>query len=137
MVNALKHIRVTCAVIKHEGHVLAAQRSASMSLPLKWEFPGGKIDKGESPEECLKREIVEELGIQVCIGNRLPTTTHQYKTFLVTLYPFICSIESGDIVLHEHCAITWLPPEKLHNLDWSEADIPVIDSFLAQNKVAI
>lgn len=137
MENTVSHIHVTCAVIEHEGHVLAAQRSASMSLPLKWEFPGGKIDEGESPVECLKRELFEELGVQVCVEKSLPKTTHHYKTFMVTLYPFICSIESGDVILHEHCAITWLPPEKLHTLDWSDADVPVIDSYLAENKMAI
>jgi len=108
-----------------------------MSLPLKWEFPGGKIDKGESPEECLKRELVEELGIQVCVRKNLPVTTHHYPTFKVTLHPYICSINSGEIVLNEHDAITWLPPEKLYTLDWSEADLPVIDSYLAEHKAAI
>ena len=108
-----------------------------MSLPLKWEFPGGKIDEGESPEECLRRELVEELGIQVRVGKSLPATTHQYPTFSVTLHPFICSIDSGTIVLHEHAAITWLPPEKLHFLDWADADIPVIESYLAECEAAI
>jgi 8-oxo-dGTP diphosphatase len=136
LADALKHIHVTCAIIKNDGLVLSAQRSASMSLPLKWEFPGGKINKGESPEECLQRELVEELGIQVRVGKRLPATTHQYPTFFVTLHPFVCSIDSGKIVLHEHAAITWLPPEKLHTLDWAEADVPVIDSYLAECEAA-
>ena len=108
-----------------------------MSLPLKWEFPGGKIDKGESPEECLKRELLEELGIQVSVDRVLSTSTHSYPTFTVTLHPFVCSIDSGDIVLHEHAAITWLPPEKLHTLDWADADIPVIESYLAECEAAI
>lgn len=108
-----------------------------MSLPFKWEFPGGKIDEGESPEECLYRELVEELGIQVSVGISLPMTTHHYPTLSVTLHPFVCSIDSGDIVLHEHAAITWLPPEKLHTLDWADADIPVIESYLAECEAAI
>jgi 8-oxo-dGTP diphosphatase len=108
-----------------------------MSLPLKWEFPGGKIDKGESLEECLRRELVEELGIQVRVGKRLPASTHQYPTLSVTLHPFVCSIDSGEIILHEHAAITWLPPEKLHTLDWADADIPVIESYLAECEAAI
>ena len=137
MADTLKHIHVTCAIIKQDGLILAAQRSASMSLPLKWEFPGGKIDKGESPEECLQRELVEELGIQVRVGKRLPATTHRYPTFSVTLHPFVCSIDSGEIVLHEHAAITWLPPEKLHTLDWADADVPVIESYLAECEAAI
>ena len=108
-----------------------------MSLPLKWEFPGGKIDMGESPEECLRRELVEELGIQVRVGKHLPTTTHRYPTFSVTLHPFVCTIDAGEIVLHEHAAITWLPPDRLHTLDWADADVPVIESYLAECEAAI
>lgn len=103
-----------------------------MSLPLKWEFPGGKIDQGETPEECLRRELVEELGICVHVGKQLPVSEHQYSAFAVTLHPFICTIESGNIVLHEHSAATWLPPSDLHILDWAEADIPVIASYLTE-----
>lgn len=131
MSPSLKHIHVTCAIIERDGLVLVAQRSATMNLPLKWEFPGGKIDPGESPEQCLRRELVEELGIHIHIVQSLPPITHQYPTFVVTLYPFVCAIESGEIVLHEHAALTWLPPDELHTLDWAEADVPVIESYLA------
>jgi 8-oxo-dGTP diphosphatase len=70
------------------------------------------------------------LAIEVNVGERLPASTHSYPTFTVTLHPFICSIETGEIVLHEHSAIAWLPPEELHTLDWAEADLPVIESYL-------
>jgi 8-oxo-dGTP diphosphatase len=100
-----------------------------MSLPLKWEFPGGKIHDGEPPEDCLKRELHEELGVDVTISRVLTPTTHQYPTFIITLYPFVCKISSGEVKLHEHKASTWLPPEKLHELDWAEADIPVINQY--------
>jgi 8-oxo-dGTP diphosphatase len=126
----MKHIHVTCAIIERDGFVLAAQRSAMMSLPLKWEFPGGKIYHGELPEECLRREIAEEMNIKVAIGNSLPPATHNYPTFSITLYPFVCSIESGEIALAEHAAIAWLMPDQLHALDWAEADIPVVESYL-------
>jgi 8-oxo-dGTP diphosphatase len=126
----MKHIRVACAIIEKEGKVLCTQRSEAMSLPLKWEFPGGKIDDGELPEECLKRELHEELGIEVAIGWSLAPRTHRYPNFIVTLYPFICRITAGDISLHEHKAFTWLAPEKLHEIDWAEADVPVIESYL-------
>ena len=99
-----------------------------MSLPLKWEFPGGKIDPGESPEDCLHRELHEELGITVAIHKVLPSTTHHYPTFTITLYPMVCAMESGEIVLREHEAVMWLAPEKLHSLDWAEADLPIIES---------
>jgi 8-oxo-dGTP diphosphatase len=130
----MKHIHVTCAIIERDGFVLAAQRSAAMAMPLKWEFPGGKIDHGESLEECLQREIFEELGIAVKVGKSLPAATHDYPAFIVTLHPFICTIASGEIVLFEHAAIAWLPPEQLQTLDWAEADLPVIGSYLAEGE---
>ncbi len=126
----MKHIHVACAIIENNGKVLATQRSASMSVPLKWEFPGGKIDPGESTEECLRRELVEELGICVFVGKTLPHSTYDYPTFVITLYPFVCSIESGEIVLHEHSSMVWLSPCELHTLDWAEADLSVIESYL-------
>jgi 8-oxo-dGTP diphosphatase len=126
----MKHIHVTCAIIENDGLVLAAQRSETMSMPLKWEFPGGKIDLGESPEECLRRELIEEMSIQVFIEKSLPVCTYHYPEFAITLYPFICSLKTEEIVLHEHAALTWLQPEELHCLDWAEADLPVVESYL-------
>jgi len=125
----MKHIHVTCAIIEKDGKVLSTQRSEIMSLPLKWEFPGGKINDGERPEECLKRELHEELGIAVVISRSLTPVTHQYPSFIVTLYPFVCRISAGEIKLHEHKAFSWLPPERLYELDWADADIPLIDTY--------
>ena len=127
--NPKKHIHVACALIERNGLVLAAQRSADMNLPLKWEFPGGKLEQGESAEECLQRELVEEMGVTITVGRSLPQHTHSYDTFTVTLYPFICTLASGTITLHEHVAIAWLPPEQLHTLDWAEADWPVLEDY--------
>jgi 8-oxo-dGTP diphosphatase len=123
------HIRVSCAIIERDGLVLAAQRSGSMSLPLKWEFPGGKIKEGESPEDCLSRELIEEMEIQPVVSRPLPPSTHHYDEFTVTLFPFVCSILSGTITLHEHAAVTWLSPLDLASLDWAEADRPVLESY--------
>ena len=127
-----RHIHVACAIIERDGFVLAAQRSAVMSLPLKWEFPGGKIDAGETPQDCLQRELIEELGIRINIGKPLSLTTYSYQSFTVTLYPYVCSIDSGELVLYEHAAIKWCKPEKLTILDWAEADGPVIKEYLEQ-----
>jgi 8-oxo-dGTP diphosphatase len=128
----MKHIHVACAIIEENGKVLATQRSTAMSMPLKWEFPGGKIEPGESPEECLMRELREEIGIDVQIGLALPSHTHEYNAFTVTLYPFVCSFLSGEMILHEHAALIWMKPGELATLDWAEADLPVIDSYLSQ-----
>lgn len=125
----MKHLHVTCAIIEQDGKVLAVQRSSSMSLPLKWEFPGGKIENGERHEECLKRELREELGIEIAIRQCLSPTTHQYSTFIVTLYPFVCRITLGDIKLQEHMTFNWVHPEKLHELDWAAADLPLIKQY--------
>jgi 8-oxo-dGTP diphosphatase len=123
------HVHVACALIERNGLTLAAQRSSTMNLPLKWEFPGGKLEEGESAEACLHRELMEELGITIAVGRPLPLHTHSYDTFTVTLYPFVCTLDSETITLHEHAAIVWLPPEELHTLDWAEADWPVLEAY--------
>lgn len=125
-----RHLHVTCAIIERDGLVLAAQRGPAMSMPLKWEFPGGKIDPGESREQCLKRELREELGIAISVGTPLSPVTHRYPGFTVTLYPFICALEGGAPTLHEHAAIAWLPPRELPSLDWAEADGPILAEYL-------
>lgn len=130
----MKHIHVACAIIERDGLVLAAQRSAAMSLPLKWEFPGGKINPGETAAEGLRREIVEELAVEVRVGQSLPASTHDYPAFTVTLYPFVCLLESGEIILHEHAALAWLSAENLASLDWAEADLPVLASYLCRER---
>ena len=128
------HISVSCAIIERDGLVLAAQRSHKMSMPLKWEFPGGKIDPGETSQACLLRELVEEMGILIRVGRALPPVTHAYPGFTVTLYPFVCTIASGEIQLHEHADAVWLPGHRLCELDWAEADAPVIESYLASSR---
>ena len=131
VVELKKHINVTCAVIVRDGMVLAAQRSVTMSMPLKWEFPGGKVNDGESLEACLRRELVEELGIFARIVRALPPNNHDYPSFAITLHPFICEIDSGEITLHEHAAINWLSPSEMLTLDWADADIPIVQGVAA------
>jgi len=109
---------------------MAAQRSRSMAMPLKWEFPGGKIKPGETPENCLCREIAEELAIKVGVHHALTEKTHAYPEFTITLYPFVCTIISGTIILREHAAVIWLPREDLASLDWAAADRPVLETYL-------
>jgi len=103
-----------------------------MSLPLKWEFPGGKLKRGESPASCLRRELKEELEIAVSVLEELSPAIHRYPAFTVTLHPFRCAIESGTLTLHEHAAVLWLAPAQLLSLDWAEADLPVIEAYLAR-----
>ena len=123
------HIQVTCAIIEREGLVLAAQRGASMRMPLKWEFPGGKIEPEEGAEACLHRELMEEMGLSVVVMRELPPSMHRYPAFTVTLYPFVCSIRSAEIALNEHHAVVWLKPDDLPTLDWVEADYAVVEAY--------
>lgn len=127
-----RHIEVACAIIEKDGLVLAAQRSEAMSMPLKWEFPGGKIHAGETAGECLVRELLEELNVRIEIKYALAPVTWAYESFSVTLHPFVCAITGGDMVLHEHRAAKWLSPGELSSLDWAEADFPVISEYLSR-----
>ena len=125
-----RHLHVACAIIERDGLVLATRRSASMSLPLKWEFPGGKLEPGETPQVCLHRELHEELGVQVLIAANLPTVTHSYPDFTCTLYPYVCALTGGELTLHEHDQLIWLSPKQLSSLDWLAADLPVLAAYL-------
>ncbi len=129
----LPHIHVACAVIKKDGLILATQRSARMSLPLKWEFPGGKLEAGESPEECLVRELLEELGVTVRVGQGLAPITYSYPDVIVTLYPFRCDQMEGVMTLLEHHNACWLAPGELSTLDWAEADWPIITCLIKES----
>lgn len=124
-------VKVTCAIIIIEGKVLAVQRSATMRLPLKWEFPGGKIEELESAEDCIKREISEELGIEIGIEQKLTPSIFEYPTVTVELIPFVASICEGEITLKEHAQYLLLDKGQLSELDWAEADLPILKEFLS------
>ena len=123
-------LHVTCAIIEHQGKVLICQRSASMKLPLKWEFPGGKIEGEESKEECLKREIKEELGLEIEVGSALPHVEHHYPEFSIRLYPFLCKWTGGSLAIAEHAQAIWVSHDELKNYDWAEADVPIVRELL-------
>lgn len=118
-------IEVTCAIIVENGRVLATRRSETMPHPLKWEFPGGKLKVGESPEQCIVREIREELGIEVEVKQGLEPVAHHYQEHSIKLIPMICHILEGIISLTEHMEYSWIEPAKLGKLDWLEADVEV------------
>lgn len=130
----MKLIPVTCAIIEKNGKVLCAQRSETMDLPNKWEFPGGKVEDDEDPVTCLKREIKEELGVEIEVLERLPSNFHIYSKFKLELIPFRCSLQTFEIDLLEHSRIVWLPVEKLNELDWAAADIPIVKHYIKNFK---
>ena len=121
-----RQIRVVWPVILNDGLVLCAQRGPQGSLPGLWEFPGGKIEQGESPEAALEREIREELECTVEVGSEITTTTHEYDFGDVTLTTFYCGLLAGTPTLTEHVAITWLRPDELDTIPWAPADIPAV-----------
>ena len=123
----MKIIPVTCAIIFHQGKVLAAQRSQTMDLPGKWEFPGGKIEEGENPEDCLVREIQEELAVKIRISHALSPCEHSYSSGkIIRLIPFVATLESFDFHLLEHSQVAWLHEKELFSVDWAAADLPIV-----------
>jgi 8-oxo-dGTP diphosphatase len=124
-------IRVTCAIIRNEDNeVLAVQRGGKSAHPFKWEFPGGKVKEGETEEECIIREIQEELAIDIIICDRLKEVDYDYGEKHILLIPFICDTLEDLPVLTEHVDFRWLVPSDLRGVDFSEADIIVADNYL-------
>lgn len=123
--SIVKMILVTCAIIKKKGKILLARRSANQKLAGKWEFPGGKIEDGESPEECLKRELGEEFGIWVEVGRFITSNKHTYDHISIELLAFHTKHISGKFTLADHDKIEWVNPTELMNYDLAEADVPI------------
>ncbi|WP_287220722.1 (deoxy)nucleoside triphosphate pyrophosphohydrolase [Prosthecochloris sp.] len=122
--------RVVCAIIEREGRFLIAQRPARKSLGLKWEFPGGKVEAGESDCDALHRELMEELQIRVRIVEPLTPVFHAYEDFSLDLIPFRCTLlESGRLESHEHEALRWITLDEIDAFEFPEADIPVLEEY--------
>ena len=124
----MKTIRVVAAIIIKKGEVFATQRGYG-DFKGGWEFPGGKIDAGETPEEALVRDIREELDTEVEVIELLDTVEYDYPNFHLSMDCFICNIKSGDLVLKEHEAAQWLTKETLDSVNWLPADLGLIDKI--------
>jgi 8-oxo-dGTP diphosphatase len=121
-----KPIRVAAGVIRKKGLYLAALRPEGDSLGGMWEFPGGKIEDGESPEACLAREIREELGLAIEVNEPLCTITHAYPKKTIELWVFLCTTDGEPSRLEAHDEFRWLKLEQLDSLDWAPADVPAV-----------
>ena len=129
----MKTIRVVAAIIKAKNEngepiIFATQRGYG-DLRGGWEFPGGKIEEGETPQEALKREIMEELETEIVVGDLLDTIEYDYPTFHLSMDCFWAEIVSGNLVLKEHEAARWLDKESLYSVAWLPADISIIDKI--------
>ena len=127
----MKTIRVVAAVIKAinekgEPIIFATQRGYG-DFKDGWEFPGGKIEPGETPQEALKREIMEELDTEILVGKLIDTVEYDYPTFHLSMECFWCEVKNGDLVLKEHESAKWLTKSQLREVDWLPADLVVID----------
>lgn len=122
-------IDVVCSIIERDGKFLIAQRPKGKSLEFKWEFPGGKIDDNEVEEEALRREIKEELGIEIAIGERLTPSLYHYRDFTVNLIPYRCGILGGQLMPHEHVNIAWIEIDSVSDYDFAAADAPILEEY--------
>lgn len=127
-----KHIEVVAAALKNENKFLAMQRGFSKLdyISHKWEFPGGKIEAGETLVEAITRELNEELKITVTDPKFLLTIEHSYPDFDITMHCFVIELPSRILTLTEHIDSRWLSKEKLKTVDWASADIPAVEKIL-------
>lgn len=132
----MKKITVSAAVIlrtnpqTHKHEILATQRGYG-DFKGGWEFPGGKIESGETPEECIVREIREELAVEVKAEKIIGVVEYDYPAFHLTMHCILCSVVSGDLILLEHEDAKWVTGENLYSLDWLPADRLILDRLLS------
>lgn len=124
----MKNIEVVAAIIRKEDKIFITRRGYGEFIDM-WEFPGGKIEKGETKEEALKREIKEELELDINILEFLNTIEYDYPNFHLTMHSFICEITGGELVLNAHNDVKWIKFNELENQEWIQADILVVNAL--------
>lgn len=129
----MKKIEVVAGVIYFEDEILCVQRPKNKYpyISEKFEFPGGKIEDGETKEEALHRELLEELNLSTKIKSSFLTVVHQYPDFELTMHSFICEVETKNLTLREHIDQKWLKINELDSLDWAAADVPIVDKLVS------
>ena len=124
----MKTIRVVAAIIRDKDKIFATQRGYG-EFKDGWEFPGGKIEEGETPQDALKREIMEELDTEIKVGELIDTIEYDYPTFHLSMDCFWAEVITGHLVLKEAEAAKWLTKEQLDSVDWLPADVTLIDKI--------
>ncbi|WJQ07495.1 (deoxy)nucleoside triphosphate pyrophosphohydrolase [Geobacillus stearothermophilus] len=128
-------IYVVGAAIRNErGDILCALRAPDMSLPNVWEFPGGKVEEGERSEDALVREIREELGCTISVGELLADVFHEYEHAIVHLRTYEARLVDGEPRAREHAELRWVPLQALRSLEWAPADIPTVEALLVEGE---
>lgn len=128
----MKTVRVVAAVICHGNKVFATARGYG-DYKGQWEFPGGKIEPGESPQQALVREICEELDTEISVGKLLTTVEYEYPSFHLSMDCFLCEIVSGSLTLKEAQEARWLTREQLYDVHWLPADVIVVDELISSH----
>lgn len=132
----MKHFEVTAAILIEDGEILCMQRKPGKFdyISYKFEFPGGKVEPGESLEQALSRELQEEMDINISINPEqfFLSVQHQYPDFSITLHSFICPVNSRSFIRKEHHSHVWLTPEKLDTLEWAPADLPIVKKLMEE-----
>jgi 8-oxo-dGTP diphosphatase len=123
-------ITVTAALIQKDNKILITRRSPNKHLAGLWEFPGGKLENGETEQECLRRELEEELGIKVKVGEFFMENTHDYGTKSILLKAYFCKQLTDSITLNDHDMIAWVTKKELQNYEFAPADVPFIKALL-------
>lgn len=129
----MKHINVVAAIIFENEKILCVQRNINKYeyISYKYEFPGGKIEEGETKTKALIREIKEELNIDIKVNSEFLTVTHEYPDFLITMHSYVCTGQSKELKLTEHIDFKWLSKNEIKNLDWAAADIPIVEKLIS------
>ena len=130
-----KHYTVSAAIIVENKKILCVQRNKGKYdyISYKYEFPGGKLEEGENEEDALKREISEELNLEIDVAENFLVVTHEYLDFDLTMHSYLCKANTEKLVLKEHIDAKWLFKNELIELDWAAADLPIVSKLINTN----
>ena len=131
----MKYYEVVCAVIIKDDKIFITKRGSKGECAFKWEFPGGKIENGETHEQALVREIFEELSSKIAVNDYINTVNYEYQTFKLTMHAYYCTLLEGSLSISEHLDAKWIYSSDLINYDFAPADKPIIEILMSRNNI--